>query len=44
MLPASVIGVNTTATDTADLLRRFENLLMAIVRGGHTCGFVYTQL
>lgn len=34
----------TTASDPNDLLRRFESLLMAIVRGGHTCGFVYTQL
>jgi hypothetical protein len=34
----------TTATDTEDFLKRFEKLVMAIVKGGHTCGLVYTQL
>lgn len=34
----------TTATDVEDFLKRFENLVMAIVKGGHTCGLVYTQL
>ncbi|KAJ5679201.1 hypothetical protein N7462_007445 [Penicillium macrosclerotiorum] len=34
----------TTATDVDDFLRRFEKLVMAIVKGGHTCGLVYTQL
>lgn len=34
----------TTASDPKDLLERFRNLLMAVVQGGHTCGFVYTQL
>ncbi|KAH8890221.1 glycoside hydrolase [Thozetella sp. PMI_491] len=34
----------TTAADSQDLLRRIEGLVMAIVDGGHCCGFVYTQL
>lgn len=34
----------TTADDPADLLKRVENLVMAVVKGGHCCGFVYTQL
>ncbi|KAF2096774.1 glycoside hydrolase family 2 multidomain protein [Rhizodiscina lignyota] len=34
----------TTAEDPQDLLKRIENLVMGVVRGGHCCGFVYTQL
>ncbi|RAQ51064.1 glycoside hydrolase family 2 protein [Aspergillus flavus] len=34
----------TTASDPEDLLSRLENLVMAVVKGGHTCGLVYTQL
>lgn len=34
----------TTATDVEDFLKRFEKLVMAIVKGGHSCGLVYTQL
>lgn len=34
----------TTATDIEDFLVRYENLVMAIVKGGHSCGLVYTQL
>ncbi|KAL2869003.1 glycoside hydrolase family 2 protein [Aspergillus lucknowensis] len=34
----------TTASDPKDLLARLERLVMAVVKGGHTCGFVYTQL
>ncbi|KAI0125676.1 beta-galactosidase [Xylariales sp. AK1849] len=34
----------TTASDPADLLKRIEALVMAVVQAGHTCGFVYTQL
>lgn len=34
----------TTAADPNDLLKRLEKLFMAVVRGGYTCGFVYTQL
>ncbi|KAI9368651.1 glycoside hydrolase superfamily [Aspergillus egyptiacus] len=34
----------TTAADPKDLLARLERLVMAVVRGGHTCGIVYTQL
>lgn len=34
----------TTASDPKDLLSRLGKLIMAIVRGGHSCGFVYTQL
>ncbi|KAJ6126942.1 hypothetical protein N7523_002554 [Penicillium sp. IBT 18751x] len=34
----------TTATDQEDFLKRFEKLVMGIVKGGHTCGLVYTQL
>ncbi|KAL4817885.1 glycoside hydrolase superfamily [Aspergillus spinulosporus] len=34
----------TTAADPEDLLKRLERLFMAVVRGGFTCGFVYTQL
>ncbi|KAL3463529.1 glycoside hydrolase superfamily [Aspergillus heterothallicus] len=34
----------TTAADPNDLLHRLEKLVMAVVKGGHTCGIVYTQL
>ncbi|KAL2849940.1 glycoside hydrolase superfamily [Aspergillus pseudoustus] len=34
----------TTAADPNDLLARLEKLVMAVVKGGHTCGIVYTQL
>jgi hypothetical protein len=34
----------TTASDPEDFLVRFEKLVMAVVKGGHTCGLVYTQL
>ncbi|KAJ5826368.1 hypothetical protein N7474_003506 [Penicillium riverlandense] len=34
----------TTASDPDDFLVRFEKLVMAVVKGGHTCGLVYTQL
>lgn len=34
----------TTAANATDLLERIRNLVNAIVRGGHCCGFVYTQL
>ncbi|KXJ96018.1 glycoside hydrolase family 2 protein [Microdochium bolleyi] len=34
----------TTAADPADLLKRLEGLVMAVVDGDHCCGFVYTQL
>lgn len=34
----------TTAADPQDLLKRLEGLMMAVVQGGHCCGFVYTQL
>lgn len=34
----------TTATDPQDLLQRIERLMRSIVEGGHTSGFVYTQL
>ncbi|KAF7714747.1 Beta-galactosidase [Penicillium ucsense] len=34
----------TTASDSTDLLARLEKLVMAVVRGGHSCGFVSTQL
>ncbi|KAI1383490.1 glycoside hydrolase family 2 protein [Hypoxylon trugodes] len=34
----------TTASDPKDLLKRFEALLQAVVKEGHICGFVYTQL
>ena len=34
----------TTAVDSGDLLHRLEKLVMAVVKGGHSCGFVYTQL
>jgi hypothetical protein len=34
----------TTATDSKDLLKRIEKMMMGIVDGGHVCGFVYTQL
>ena len=34
----------TTASDPADLLRRLDALMTAVVRTGHICGFVYTQL
>ncbi|KAK6381578.1 hypothetical protein LTS17_004637 [Exophiala oligosperma] len=48
--PAKGASVNerdwgyTTATDPQDLLNRLEQLVMAVVKGGHSCGFVYTQL
>lgn len=34
----------TTAVDPADLLKRFEELIMGVAEGGVCCGFVYTQL
>ncbi|KAI1843329.1 hypothetical protein JX266_010503 [Neoarthrinium moseri] len=34
----------TTATDPADLLKRIDALVTAVVQGGYTSGFVYTQL
>ncbi|PYH89011.1 glycoside hydrolase family 2 protein [Aspergillus ellipticus CBS 707.79] len=34
----------TTATDPEDFLSRLEKLVTAVVKGGHTCGMVYTQL
>ncbi|KAK7905322.1 hypothetical protein LTR67_000042 [Exophiala xenobiotica] len=34
----------TTAVDSRDLLHRLEKLVMAVVKGGHSCGLVYTQL
>ncbi|RAL08872.1 glycoside hydrolase family 2 protein [Aspergillus homomorphus CBS 101889] len=34
----------TTASDPEDFLSRLERLVMAVVKGGHTCGMVYTQL
>ncbi|KAJ6134872.1 hypothetical protein N7512_000032 [Penicillium capsulatum] len=34
----------TTATDVEDFLKRYEKLVMAVVKGGHSCGMVYTQL
>ncbi|KAI9932543.1 hypothetical protein MW887_008785 [Aspergillus wentii] len=34
----------TTATDPEDFLGRLERLVMAVVKGGHSCGLVYTQL
>lgn len=34
----------TTASDPEDFLARLERLVMAVVKGGHTCGMVYTQL
>lgn len=34
----------TTASDPEDLLLRLEKLIMAVVKGGLSCGFVYTQL
>ncbi|KAG2411662.1 hypothetical protein HFD88_009218 [Aspergillus terreus] len=34
----------TTAQDPTDYLVRLEKLVMAVVKGGHCCGFVYTQL
>jgi len=34
----------TTASDAEDLLERVEGLMLGVVRGGHCCGFVYTQL
>lgn len=33
-----------TASDPNDLLKRYEDLVMGIVKGGLCCGFVYTQL
>ncbi|KAJ6010767.1 hypothetical protein N7451_002179 [Penicillium sp. IBT 35674x] len=34
----------TTAADVEDFLVRYEKLVMGVVKGGHTCGLVYTQL
>ena len=34
----------TTASDAEDFLTRFEKLVMGVVKGGHACGLVYTQL
>lgn len=34
----------TTASDPEDLLKRIERLVVGLVRGGHCCGMVYTQL
>lgn len=34
----------TTASDPNDFLVRFERLVMGVVRGGHVCGLVWTQL
>lgn len=34
----------TTASDSDDLLRRVDDLIMATVKGGHVCGIVWTQL
>lgn len=34
----------TTARDEGDFLERFERLVMGVVKGGHSCGLVYTQL
>lgn len=34
----------TTASDPKDLLARLRKLVMGVVKGGHSCGMVYTQL
>ncbi|KAK7719292.1 hypothetical protein SLS57_005791 [Botryosphaeria dothidea] len=34
----------TTATDPEDLLRRIDLLMRGVVQGGHSSGFVWTQL
>ncbi|KID76501.1 Beta-galactosidase [Metarhizium brunneum] len=34
----------TTASNSADLLTRFEKLVRGVADGGHCCAFVYTQL
>ncbi|KAJ5287300.1 hypothetical protein N7478_002986 [Penicillium angulare] len=34
----------TTAVDVEDFLIRYEKLVMGVVKGGHSCGLVYTQL
>lgn len=34
----------TTASDPEDLLKRIERLVVGLVKGGHCCGMVYTQL
>ena len=34
----------TTAKDSADLIKRVENIIMATVKIGHVCGIVWTQL
>lgn len=34
----------TTASDPEDLLKRIERLVQGVVKGGHCCGMVYTQL
>jgi beta-galactosidase/beta-glucuronidase len=33
----------TTAKDSQDLLKRVEDLIMAVVKEGHVCGIVWTQ-
>lgn len=33
----------TTASDSADLLKRVESIIMATVQSGHVCGIVWTQ-
>lgn len=34
----------TTAKDAQDLLKRVEGLIMGVVKAGHCCGIVWTQL
>lgn len=34
----------TTASDPEDLLKKIERLVLGVVKGGHCCGMVYTQL
>jgi hypothetical protein len=34
----------TTASDPNDLLARIETLTHGLVKGGHVCGLVYTQI
>lgn len=34
----------TTASDPKDFLARLRKLVMGVVKGGHSCGMVYTQL
>lgn len=33
----------TTASDSADLLKRYEDLMLAVVKEGHVCAIVWTQ-